>query len=104
MRHSSVRTKSSLAIAFIFACSITLLIAGALLLKLFLILNASTFDGVHQFIVEIDENNHTGAIVAFNPGSSSITTLHITGTAPGSFGSSLGIPIDGKVTMAVPTD
>ncbi|HSD98867.1 MAG TPA: LytR C-terminal domain-containing protein [Patescibacteria group bacterium] len=102
MRRSSYHSGNSLKIAFIFICCILLLIAGGFLLKLFLVLRASTFDGVHQYILEIDENREHGALVAFSPATSSITMLQINGRVDNTFGKYLGIPVDGVVSMSVP--
>lgn len=96
--------ENSLAIAFIFICSIVLLLLGGLLLKLFLVLRASTFDGVHQYIVEVDESLQKGALVAFNPSNKTVTVLTITGKVDSTFGKYLQVPVDASVSMPLPED
>lgn len=103
MRRSSNHSGNSLKIALIFTCCIVLLIAGGFLLKLFLILRASTFDGVHQYIVEIDESHQKGMIVAFNPSSKSVVTLHVNGKVDSTFGKYLELPVDGVINMTIPS-
>ena len=96
--------ENSLAIAFIFICSIAPLLIGGLLLKLFLVLRASTFDGVHQYIVEVDESHQKGALVAFNPSNKTVTLLTITGKVDTTFGKYLQVPVDAIVIMSLPQD
>ena len=79
MKRSSKKTGNSLRIAFIFLCIIALLIAGGVFLKLFLILRASTFSPSHQYILEVDESNQKGALIAFLPASRSVVTINISG-------------------------
>lgn len=99
MRQHHQKSNSSLRIAYVFILCIVLLVAGGFLLKLFLVLRASTFDGTHQYILEIDEGNRKGALVSFNPNSSVVTILHVSGGADKSYGRYLGVPVDGSVVM-----
>src|SRR5579872_3823711 len=104
MRHFSKKSDSSLRIALIFILCIFLLISGGVLLKLFLVLRASTFDGIHQYIVEIDESHQKGMLVAFNPSAKSVSILSITGRVDTTFGKYLNVPTDATVVMPIPSD
>ncbi len=99
MRKSSIQKGSSLAIAAVFIACIVLLIAGGVLLKLFLVLRASGFDGVHQYIVEIDESKTRGEILAFSPSTQSINVLRVKGKVDTTFGAYLKVPVDALVVM-----
>lgn len=100
MRHSTKKSDSSLRIALVFFMSILLLIAGGFLLKLFLVLRASTFDGVHQYILEVDESKTKGALIAFNPSMNTVTVLHVAGKVDSTFGKYLDVPVDGFAEMS----
>lgn len=103
MKRSSKKANgTSLRIALIFLCIITLLIAGGVFLKLFLILKSSTFDPSHEYILEVDESSQKGALIAFLPSNKSVVLLSISGKAEGSgFGEYLNVPVDAKAHMPV---
>ena len=107
MRKSSLHSGSSLAIAAVFIVCIFLLILGGLLLKFFLILRASRFDGVHQYIVAIRQDKSHAEIIAFSPSAQSVEALRITGTANVSDNVYVHVPVDARLTMplvsSVPT-
>lgn len=99
MRRSSLHTGSSLAVAAVFLACIVLLILGGLLLKFFLILRASGFDGVHQYIVSVRQDKSHAEIIAFSPSTQSVEALRITGTANVSDNVYVHIPVDARLTM-----
>lgn len=103
MRHASRHTGNSLTIALFFVCCIVLLIVGGLFLKLFLVLRASSFDGMHQYIVEIDESHQKGMLVSFDPAAKSLTLLTVHGRVDTAFGRYLGVPTDAVIAMPIPT-
>lgn len=104
MKRSHIQSGNSLSIAVIFLLSIALLVLGGLLLKVFLVLRASTFDGQHQYIVEIDESPTSGEIVAFMPENKSVSVLHVSGRVDKTYGAYLSVPTDALVHMAIVPD
>lgn len=75
---------------------IVLLVIAGLAIKLFLLFQHSSFDGKHQFSLEIQEPQQTRFIV-FNPSDDSIHTLLLTGKISNNPELTLGIPVDAKV-------
>lgn len=101
MRRSSQKSGNSLKIALIFFCLIFLLIVGGILLKLFLILQLSTYDGSHQYILEVDESNQKGELIAFLPQTKSVTILTISGSVDHGFGQYIDVPVDATVHLPI---
>ena len=95
----SIKSDSSIRIAVIFLLSIVLLIIGGVLLKVFLLLRASTFDGQHQYIVEVDNSPTSGELLAFMPENKSVSILHVNGKVDRSYGVYLAVPVDATVAM-----
>lgn len=104
MRRSSRQAGNSLQIAFIFVCTIVLLFIAGMFLKLFLVLRASTFDGQHQYIVEITGNNDTDAFVAFNPLGKSVNMLKVSGKTDEKYSLALGVPVDASISVPIQDD
>ncbi len=72
---------------------ITLLILAALAIKVFLIFKQSSFDGKHQYSIELQEPGQTRFFV-LNPDDISLHTVLIAGKISGSPELALGIPVD----------
>lgn len=104
MRHSSRNSGNSLQIAVVFICSIFLLLFAGLLLKLFLLFSASTFDGSHQYIVMITGNQKEGAFISYNPSAKTASLVTVTGKINGDYASALGVPVDASVSIPISGD
>lgn len=104
MRKVQSKKDNSLKIAGVFLSCILLLIVGGFLLKLFLILSQSHFDSTHQYIVEVDENKSKGMLISFAPANKSVTFLTVTGKVDTSYGQYLDVPVDGYVSMTIPSN
>lgn len=105
MRRSSHHAGNSLQIAFIFVCSIVLLFIAGMLLKFFLVLNASTFDGTHQYIVAIKGEDSQTVFVSYNPSGKSVNVLRVKGKSDDqSAASYLGLPIDASIRVSLSDD
>lgn len=95
MRRSAHQEKS-LGIAFVFLFCVILLVVGGVFLKLFLLYRVSSFDGNHQFIVAVNQEDASNAILVFNPQGHQATMLTVSGQ---NFSyKALDIPIDASVT------
>lgn len=103
MRKSSHHA-DSLRIALVFVCSIALLLAAGIFLKLFLILRSSTFDGSHQYNLSVQESKDKNAILSFNPAAKSVTMLTVIGKVDTTANSYLGIPVDASLVLPLNTD
>lgn len=73
-----------------------LLILGATAIKVFLLFSRSTFDGKHQFVIEVQEPNRLRFVV-FNPDSHTINTLLVDGVVSQKTPLNLGVPVDAVV-------
>lgn len=100
----SARNGSSLYIAFIFVCCIALLFVAGIILKLFLVLRASTFDGTHQYIVAVTGNSNQDAIISYNPQARSVVMLSVNGKPEESFLNDLDMRSDATVSIPVMRD
>src|SRR5258706_1642207 len=102
MRKAQSKKDNSLAIATVFISCIVLLILGGFLLKLLLIVSQSHFDSFHEYIVEVDESDTKGMLIALAPNTKSVTFLTVLGKVDNSYGKYLDVPVDGYVHMPIP--
>lgn len=91
----------SLKTFFLYASLVLFVILVSLTLKTITIIQNSKFDGQHQFVVAIAQDDKVKQIVAFNPGTS-VSLLEIPeSTVPlSSAGKNIGIPIEGRITVS----
>lgn len=96
MRRTPARAGNAFGIAVFSLSLIALLIFAALGIKIFLLIRQSSFDGKHQYSIEIKEPTATRFFV-LNPDDHSIRTLLITSQIS-SPQYSVGVPIDATLT------
>lgn len=71
---------------------------GGVLLKVFLLWRASSFDGTHQYIVEVENKTLTkGEFLIFSPSTHTITTVMVHGKVDNGFSQYLALPADAVV-------
>ncbi len=104
MKRSRHISGNSLSIALFFVALTILLIVGGILLKLFLLWKTSSFDGVHQYIIEVHNPQLTkGEFLIFSPDIQSITAITVQGRVDATFARYLALPTDATV-VDVPSD
>lgn len=94
MKRTSARHGSAFGIAIFVFSLIVLLIVAALAIKVFLLIQHSSFDGKHQYSIVLEEP-HELRFFVLNPDDSSVRILLVKGNAPASLQLGLGVPVDG---------
>lgn len=90
---------NNLQIAAIFAIFVGSLLVISLLLKLFLLIRQSTFDGVNRFTIAVSNNKDAKTVISASSDTQSLSVLTIKGSIPLSrIGKFLETPIDGKIS------
>lgn len=101
MKKKSARHTNAWGFAIFIGLLIGLLIFAACVIKVVLLFQHSSFDGKHQFDLEIKESHQTRFVV-FNPEDKSLHMLLIHGDFSGNPLLTLGIPVD--ATISSPAD
>lgn len=93
------RKSKALLIALLFGVVVLLLIGLSLLVKLGVLFAQSKFDSMHQFILQVKENNTTSDVIIFDPDTHKINILTMIGNgANASASKTVQLPIDAIVT------
>ncbi len=99
MKRNPAHYGSAYHLALFVSSLIALVILVALVIKVFLLFQQSSFDGRHQYIVEVQEPQQTRFFV-LNPDSQSANTLLVEGIFPSSPMLALGVPIDATMVSS----
>lgn len=100
-KRPSAHTSNTLGFALFIGSLIGLLIIVALGIKFYLLISQSTFDGKHQYVLEVQEPSQERFVI-FNPDNQSVRMVLVKGKISGNPALSLGIPVDG--VFRSPTD
>ncbi|MDO8461127.1 MAG: LytR C-terminal domain-containing protein [bacterium] len=96
MRRRRNPEKQSAKMAFVFAAIVLFFILISLILRMVSLIGKSSFDGVHQFIIEVASYEEKGSkIISFAPDITSVSILYLP-----KGGRALKIPIDGSITAS----
>lgn len=94
---SQKQSSKTLQVALLFVTVVGFLIGFSLLVKIGILISKSKFDGLHQFVIQVEGHDHTAAII-FSPDTHKITVLTLVGsTATASLTKSLQLPVDATV-------
>lgn len=102
MRRKTVQKESkSLKTFYLYAVSVFVVIAIALLIKLVFIVQASKFDGKHHFTLVVTKDQHVKKILAFSPQVPSLSVLHVQDESVSfpSLGKNHGIAADAQLEV-----
>lgn len=95
MRKHQSDSGQSIAWAIAFVCLLGLIFLGSCIWKAVMFVKNSTFDGKHQFNVQVDGKQ--GEILSFNPDTQTLIELDITNVSDTQLGKALAVPIDGHI-------
>lgn len=90
MKRSAPHENKSLKTFLIYGSIVLFFILVSLLIKTIFVIQASKFDGDHQFILSIYQNNRIGEVIKFNPPAREISVVQVKDD-------DIGVIPDGKV-------
>lgn len=90
----------SLKTFFLYTALVVIVIIISLTMKVVSIVQNSKYDGEHQFILALGQNEKVEEIIAFRPNTSvSLLEIKDSSVPLASVGKTLGIPVDGKINV-----
>ena len=102
MQKTAQNNNKSLKTFFLYAGIVLFFVFVSLAIKVFFLINASKFDGNHQFVIAIGQKNTIKQLVSFDPDKKSATILQLKGKelAFNSLSKTLNIIPDAKINTS----